>query len=276
MSPDTEYVIEPKSRNILNLSELWEYRELFYFFAWRDVKVKYKQTILGLLWVILQPLTSVLIFSIFFGRALNIPSSGLPYPVFVFSGLLLWNLFSNSINTSGNSMISHAAIIKKIYFPRVIIPISTIIVTAVDFVIAFLLFIVLLLFYKVSFSVTDLLIFWPTATVLTFLGTIGIVCWLSALTVKYRDFRYVIPFALQIALFLSPVIYPAGIIKNIWINYILAINPMYAAITLFRFPLVPEPINVPLFVISCVSTCIFFVFGVYYFKKTESYFADLA
>jgi lipopolysaccharide transport system permease protein len=276
MTSASEYTIEPKRRNLLNLSELWEYRELFYFFAWRDVKVKYKQTVLGLLWVVLQPLTSVLIFSLFFGRALNIPSLGLPYPVFVFSGLLLWNLFSTSISSAGNSMISHGPIIKKIYFPRLIIPISTIIVTAVDFLIAFLLFVAMLLFYDVRFSIIDILLFWPLATALTFLGTLGIVCWLSALTVKYRDVRYIIPFGLQIALFLSPVIYPVGIIKIEWVNYILAINPMYAAITIFRLPLVGGELNYPLFLISCASTCFFFIFGTYYFKKTESYFADLA
>jgi lipopolysaccharide transport system permease protein len=276
MTPETEYIIESKNRKLFNVGELWEYRELFYFFAWRDVKVKYKQTTLGLIWVILQPLTTVIIFSLFFGRALNVPSAGLPYPIFVFSGLLLWNLFSTSINTAGNSMISHAPIIKKIYFPRVIIPISTILVTAIDFLIAFILFVAMMFFYEVNVDFLRLLVFWPSAIILTIFGTVGIVCWLSALTVKYRDFRYVIPFGLQIALFLSPVIYPMGIVKSVYLNYILALNPMYAAITVFRLPLIDQPIDTALLLISCFSAFVFFLFGVFYFKKTEAYFADIA
>jgi lipopolysaccharide transport system permease protein len=276
MSREIENIIEPKRRNLLDVKELWEYRELFYFFAWRDIKVKYKQTTLGMIWVLLQPLATVTIFSLFFGTALNVPSLGLPYPVFVFSGLLLWNFFSTSVNNAGNTMISHGPIIKKIYFPRLIVPISSVLVTLIDFFIAFILFILLIFIYHVPIQLEEVVWYWSLALVFGFIGTIGVVCWLSALTVKYRDFRYVIPFALQIALFLSPVIYPVSIIKNNFLNTFFALNPMYGAISLFRAPLVDASVDWNLIRISLLSSVILFGLGVYYFKRTESYFADIA
>jgi len=274
---DVEYVIAaPKSRLLTDWRELWQYRELFYFFTWRDIKVKYKQTTLGLAWVLLQPLFTVVIFSLFFGKALNVPSNGLEYPVFVFSGLLLWNVFSSSINSAGNSMLTNAGIIKKIYFPRIIIPVASILVACVDFVVAFGLFVVMLLYFRPAINYFYLILCWPIAILTTLVGTMGISCWLAALNVKYRDFRYVIPFGLQIALFLSPVIYPMSILKASWISYVLALNPMYAAISLFRAPLTGFTFENELIAISLISTVIFFMGGIYYFKKTEAYFADIA
>jgi len=271
-----EYIISLDRSVSLNFKELWAYRELFYFFTWRDVKVKYKQTALGVIWVVLQPVLTVLIFSFFFGKALNVPSAGLEYPVFVFSGLLLWNFFSAGISTAGNSMITNAPIIKKIYFPRIIIPVSSLLVAGVDFLIAFAVFLATLAYYHVTIDFLQLILLWPLATVLLLCGTLGISCWLAALSVKYRDFRYVIPFGLQIALFMSPVIYPGSIIKYEWMNYILALNPMYAAINFFRAPLVDAPFDATLMIISCLSTVLFMIMGVYYFKKTEAFFADIA
>jgi lipopolysaccharide transport system permease protein len=271
-----EYSISSDRSIALNFKELWAYRELFYFFTWRDVKVKYKQTVLGVVWVVLQPVLTVLIFSFFFGRALNVPSSGLDYPVFVFSGLLFWNFFSASISTAGNAMVSNAPIIKKIYFPRIIIPVSSLLVSGVDFIIAFIVFLATLVYFHVHINFVELLITWPLAVLLLLAGTLGISCWLAALTVKYRDFRYVIPFGLQIALFMSPVIYPASIIQYRWISYIMALNPMYAAINFFRMPLIDTPADIKLIIISCVSTVLFVVAGIFYFKKTEAFFADIA
>ncbi|MEO5600089.1 MAG: ABC transporter permease [Cyclobacteriaceae bacterium] len=275
MIKDFEYIIEPTRKKVFDLKELWQYRELFYFFTWRDVKVKYKETVLGIIWVILQPILSVGIFSIFFGRGLNVPSAGLPYPVFVFSGLLLWTVFSASISNGGNSMVTNAPIIKKIYFPRIIIPISSILVSAIDFIIAFAVFIAMLMYYNVVVDFPGVLYFWPAAIVLMILGTLGISCWLAALNVKYRDFRFVIPFGLQIALFVTPVIYPISILGETSLTYVLAINPMYGAIMLFRAPF-GLVVSKPELLISLFSSFILLLWGVYYFKKTEAYFADIA
>jgi lipopolysaccharide transport system permease protein len=275
MIKDIEYLIEPSRKKLYDWNQLWQYRELFYFFTWRDVKVKYKQTALGIIWVVLQPVLSVAIFSLFFGRALNVPSAGLPYPVFVFSGLLFWTLFSTSINSAGNSMITNAPIIKKVYFPRVIIPVSSILVSCIDFLIAFVVFLVMLLYYSLPVNWLHIIFFWPFAIILMLLGTLGISCWLAALNVKYRDFRFVIPFGLQIGLFVTPVIYPISILGHTWINHVLAINPMYGAIMLFREPF-GLTVNVLEITISIVCGLLFLIWGVYYFRKTETYFADIA
>lgn len=269
-------VIEPPRKFSLNLTEVWQYRELFYFFTWRDVKVKYKQTALGVIWVVMQPLLMVLIFTLFFGRALNIKTDPLPYPLFVFSGLLLWNFFSSSIITAGNSMLNNAPIIKKIYFPRIIIPTSSLLVSFIDLAIAFVVFVAMLVYYAVDVELLSILLFWPLGLLITLVGALGIGSLLSALTVKYRDFRYVVPFGLQLALFVSPVIYPTTVTDHAWIGYCLAINPMYAAITLFRAGLMHMTFDLPLLYISTVSTVIFLVLGLYYFRRTEAYFADIA
>jgi len=280
MTNDTGYIIDASDAKILNGRELWQYRELFYFFTWRDLKVKYKQTVLGVVWVLLQPILTVMVFSLFFGRALNIPPQGIPYPLFVFSGLLLWTVFSSGINTAGSSMLSHAPIIKKIYFPRIIIPISAILVACIDFAISLLVFAVMIMFYvwkqQVEVHWLQVLWSWPAGIVLMLVGTTGVSCWLAALTVKYRDFRYVIPFALQIALFVSPVIYPATLGNHTWLNYIMALNPMYAAITVFRIPLIGFVGDPTLLWVSITSSILFLMVGIYYFRKTEAFFADLA
>jgi lipopolysaccharide transport system permease protein len=274
-SQDYELRIEPPKKLSFGFRELWHYRELFYFFTWRDVKVKYKQTALGVLWVLLQPALTVVIFTVFFGRALKIPSGGIPYPVFVFSGLLFWNAFSASVINAGNSMVSNAAIIKKIYFPRLIIPLSNILVALVDWSVGFMLFFFVALFYSVEIQWLLAVVFWPLATLVMLIGTTGISCWLASLSVKYRDFRYVVPFALQVMLFLTPVIYPINILYYPGLQYVLALNPMYAVIELFRYPILLR-VDPPLLLISISSSIILMLWGLYYFKKTEHYFADVA
>lgn len=271
-----EFTIESANRKWFDWKEIWQYRELFYFFTWRDLKVKYKQTTLGIAWVILQPITTVVVFSLFFGRALKVPSDQLPYPVFVFSGLLFWMFFSNSVSNAGNSMLSQASIIKKIYFPRLIIPVSVILGSLVDFFVAFVLFVVVMLFYQVPVDFLEVLVYWPIALLLTLAGTLGISCWLAALVVKYRDFRYIVPFGLQLLLFLTPIIYPSTIIGNNWVKLTLALNPMHGAITLFRMPFYSSSDQALGIMISAVSSLACFSIGVYYFKKTEDLFADLA
>jgi lipopolysaccharide transport system permease protein len=275
MAEPVEYVIESGGTRLFQWKELWRYRELFYFFTWRDVKIKYKQTVLGFLWAVLQPLFMMLIFTYFFGRALNIPSQDLPYPVYVFSGLLIWNMFSTGLTNASNSMVNNASIIKKIYFPRLIIPASAILVALFDFFMAFAIFICLLLFYQQPLSWLAILL-WPAAIFITIIAALGMGSWLAALNVKYRDFRYVIPFLVQVLFFLTPVIYPVSMLKYPLLQYVLACSPMYGAIELFRMPLTgvyPEP---TLLVISLASGLILLFIGLLYFRNTEDFFADFA
>jgi lipopolysaccharide transport system permease protein len=270
-----EYIIAPPRRLSLHLAELWEHRELIYFFTWRDIKVKYKQTFLGVFWAILQPVFMMLIFTFFFGRALQVTVPGMSYPAFVLSGLVLWNLFSGGITNAGNSMVNNANIIKKIYFPRLIIPISSTLSAAVDFLFASLVLTAVLLIYHQSVA-WSILLAWPAAVFLTLTGILGLGCWLGALNIKYRDFRYVIPFLVQAMMFLTPVIYPISFIPYRWAEIAVAINPMFAAITLFRAPMTTELMDPTLMGISIGANFFLALFGLFYFKKTETYFADLA
>jgi lipopolysaccharide transport system permease protein len=270
-----ENIIDADNRSLFNWQELWQYRELFYFFTWRDIKIKYKQTVLGFLWAVLQPLVMMVIFTFFFGRALKIPSQDLPYPIFVFSGLLVWNTFSSGLTSAANSMVNNAQIIKKIYFPRLIIPVSSILVALFDFLMAFVLFIPLLIFYKQDVSFHALWC-WPLAIFVSIVATLGPGSWLAALNVKYRDFRYVIPFLIQILFFLTPVIYPITLLEHPLMRYVLAASPMYAAVELFRFPLTGFYPDTILLTISLISGGALVLIGLAYFKKTEDFFADFA
>jgi lipopolysaccharide transport system permease protein len=275
MNMQQESTIDADRQRIFDWGELWRFRELFYYFTWRDIKIKYKQTVLGFLWAVLQPLLMMLILTYFFGRTLKIPSQQLPYPVFVFSGLLIWNTFSSGLTNSANSMVSNAMIIKKIYFPRLIVPISAILVSIFDFVMAFLIFLVLLIYYEQRVDLNALWS-WPLAIVITTAATLGPGCWLAALNIKYRDFRYVIPFLLQVLFFLSPVVYPVSMVDSPVIQYFLVASPLYAAMELFRLPLThlaPDPV---LLMISLSSLIFFLIGGLWYFKSTEDYFADFA
>lgn len=275
MHEPIEYTIEPSEGRVLDWGELWRYRELFYFFTWRDIKIKYKQATLGFLWAILQPLFMMVIFTLFFGKALNIPSQNLPYPIYVFSGLLIWNLFSTGLTNASNSMVNNASIIKKIYFPRLIIPVSSILVALFDFLMAFILFVPILLFYQQSVSLSALVL-WPVALIIAIVATLGLGSWLAALNVKYRDFRYVIPFLIQVLFFLSPVIYPISLLKYPILQYILACSPMLAAVELFRYPLTGIFPDGYFLGISLLSGVVLLAIGVLYFKRAEDFFADFA
>ncbi|HEY9005082.1 ABC transporter permease [Ohtaekwangia sp.] len=272
----SETIIEPANRLSLNFKELWGYRELFYFFTWRDIKVKYKQTVLGVFWVMLQPLFMMLIFTFFFGQMFEVGSDSIPYPVFAFSGLLLWNFFSASVTNSGNSMVLNAPIIKKIYFPRLIIPLSSILASLIDLVVSLFLFVIFIFFFPVTIDIVNLILFWPLAFLLAFVGAVGLGCWLSALMVKYRDFRFVVPFMIQIGFFVTPVVYPFSRVQLPALKYILALNPMYGAITLFRIPLTANVPDTMLIMMSIFSALLLLFVGMTYFKKTELFFADLA
>lgn len=270
-----ESIIDAEKRKLFDGRELWRYKELFYFFTWRDIKVKYKQTFLGFLWAVLQPLFMMVIFTFFFARALNISTQELPYPVFVFSGLLIWNIFAAGLANSATSMVSNAMIIKKIYFPRLIVPVSAVLVSLFDFLMAFVVFIFLLIYVQQPVSV-DAIWAWPMAVVVAGLATLGPGSLLAALSVKYRDFRYVIPFLVQVLFFLSPVIYPVSMIKYPALKYIVVWSPLYAAIELFRFPLVDLSLDPSMMAISVSSCLSFLVGGLMYFRRTEDFFADFA
>lgn len=279
-NPDKiEYEIKPKKGFSLDLKELIFHYELFYFFTLRDIKVKYKQTLLGFLWVVLQPVIMMTIFTLFFGRAMKVPSDGAPYPIFVFSGLLLWNIFSSGIINSSSSMVSNANILKKIYFPRLIIPISSVLVSLFDFLVSFALFVAYLLYTiytsDLEVSIFKTVLFLPLSLLLTIFSTIGLGCLLSALNVKYRDFRYVVPFFIQILLFLTPVIYPTSIIEMDWLKKLISLNPMTGAIGLLRHGILNTPLIMSEVILSSVSSVSFMILGIAYFKRTEAYFADI-
>ena len=272
----TEYEITAKSKQGLGLRELWRYRELFYFFTWRDIKVKYKQTVLGFAWAILQPLLMMLVFTFFFSNVLSssLPAD-IPYPLFAFAGIMLWNVFSTGLSGSANSMISNANIIKKIYFPRLILPASAILVASFDFLMTLIVFAGLMIYYGVSLNLFTVFLI-PLSLLLAVTATLGLGTLIAALSVKYRDFRYIVPFLVQFLLFLTPVIYPESIVKNQLIQNILGLNPMTGPIHLLRagiFGLTPD---MKVIALSLISSVVLVVAGLITFRKTESYFADIA
>lgn len=271
-----EFEIKSQGKFSLGLKELWDYRELFYFFTWRDIKIKYKQTVLGVAWALFQPTIMTLLFTLGFGKLISTNSNlTIPYPVFALSGFLLWNIFSSGLSSAGNSMVNNANIIKKIYFPRLIIPISSVLVSVIDFCMAFLAFIPLLYYYDCGFNIKAIL-FVPLSVILASLASFGLGTFLAAVNIKYRDFRYILPFFIQALLFVTPVIYPIKINDNKLFQLILQLNPMNAPIELFRASINYNTLNLQGILSSVVVSIVFFILGVIYFRKTESYFADLA
>jgi len=272
-----EYIIERQHKFSLGLKELIRYRELFYFFTWRDVKVKYKQATLGVLWAILQPLIMMLIFTLIFSRGLNVKSeNGIPYEVFAFSGLIIWNIFSTGLLNSANSMVTNANIIKKIYFPRLIVPMSAILISLFDFCFAFVIYIGIIIFYHQETNWLRLLYCLPISLFLTVLTTFGLGAFLAALNVKYRDFQYVIPFLIQFLLFANPVLYSSKIFEKGILAMIMKFNPLANAINLSRSAFTNTPIDWAGVMYGTLVAVIILFIGVYTFRKMEAYFADLA
>ena len=267
-------IIRPKKTFSLNdIKEIWKYKELLYFFTWRDFKVRYKQTVIGILWAIFQPFMTMVVFSIFFGKMAKMPSDGIPYPIFVYSGLLLWQFFSTSLSETSNCLIANKAIITKVYFPRLILPISTTATKLVDFSIASTILAGMMIYYQYTPNLIGLLIL-PLLLLITFMAAVGIGLFLASVNVKYRDVRYALPFFIQMMLFVSPVIYPASIAGKY--SWILAINPMTGVIKAVRAALFGNaPINWLLIGISGFVCLIVLIVGIIYFKKTERYFADI-
>lgn len=267
-------ITPPKGLVSLNLPEIWRYRDLLYILVWRDLKIRYKQTAVGVAWAVFQPLLTMLIFSVLFGRLAKLPSDGIPYPVFVYSGLLLWNYFSASLITSSESLVGNEAIVKKVYFPRILLPGSTVVTPAVDFLISFIVLIGLMLYYHFTPSILGILLV-PILLFITMLSSLGLGLFLSSLNVKYRDVRHTLPFMIQVLMYITPVIYPVSIIPSSyqWIAYL---NPMSGVITLARSVLLGTGVaNWNLLPISLALALALFFLGLIYFRKTERFFADI-
>jgi len=271
-----EFNITPKNNFTIGIDELWSYRELFVFFAWRDIKVKYKQTALGVLWAIIQPLALMVIFTLIFNKGLKVSSEGMPYPIFAFSGLLIWNIFSNGLLNSANSMINSANIIKKIYFPRLILPMSAILTAVFDFIFAFVVFIGLLLFYHQHIDLIHFLFYFPLSLLLIVITTFGLGALVASLNIKYRDFQYALPFTVQFLLFVNPVLYSSNTFKEKWMGTLMKINPIASSINLFRASFSNKNVVWSDIALGFLTAFIFLAIGIYSFRKTERYFADLA
>ena len=268
-------IIEPKKGWVpIDLKEIWNYRELLYFLTKRDIKVRYKQTVLGGLWAIIQPAFTMIVFTLFFGRLAKIPSEGMPYPIFVYAGLLPWTYFANAVSNSGNSLVGSANLITKIYFPRLLVPASASLAGLLDFFIAMFVLGVLMIHYHFVPGLVGIFLF-PFLVGLTFLCALGVGLWLSAMNVQYRDIRYAIPFLVQIWMFVSPVIYPVSIVKEKY-QWLLALNPMGGVIKAFRASILGhQPIDWLLLGISALIILLLLLSGLFYFRRMEKVFADV-
>jgi lipopolysaccharide transport system permease protein len=268
-----EIKIKPPGSVSFDLPAIWQYRELLYFLVWRDLKVKYKQAYLGILWAILQPLLLMGLFYFIFFRSLKV-DVGISYPIFALSGLVIWGLFYNGINQSSESLLSNAPIIRKIYFPRLLIPLSSLLSAFIDFVFALLVLVVLAIVLKQP--VEPIALAYPLlAIIIVLLGAFGIGTLLSALTIKYKDFKYLLPFMLQLMFFGSQVIYSLQNLEPVWLKKILYLHPMNGALELFRAPFYGTHPYWTGVLISTAASFFFLIIGLYYFKKTETYFADV-
>ncbi len=268
-----ELIIEAGRTEQQYWRDLWRYRELFYFLAWRDILVRYKQTAIGVVWALLRPFLTMVVFTVVFGRIAKLPSNGVPYPILVFAAMLPWQFFSTSLSEASNSLVGNANLISKVYFPRLIIPAGAVITSMVDFFISFALLGVLMLWY--GFWPDWRILTLPGFTIIAFLAALGPGLYLTALNVKYRDFRYVIPFIVQFGLFISPVGFSSDIIPEKW-RLVYALNPIVGVIDGFRWAICgTTPLHLPTFALSMAVTAFFLWLGVWYFRRTEKTFADV-
>lgn len=258
----------------LKLKDVWEYRELLFFLAWRDIQIRYKQTVLGAAWAVIQPFMTMVVFSIFFGKLAKIPSDGMPYPIFAYAALVPWTFFANALSQASNSLVGSSNLIKKVYFPRLIIPVSAVMSGILDFLISFLVLIALMVFYGI---VPDLshLVWIPVFTLLALTCALGVGLWLSAINAEYRDIRHAVPFLIQFWLFATPVAYPASLLQEPW-RTIYGLNPMVGVIEGFRWALLGSDSSMqgPL-IMSALVSVILLVSGAFYFRRMEKNFADL-
>jgi lipopolysaccharide transport system permease protein len=266
-------VIEPaKSLRMFNLSELWAYRELLWVLTLRDIKVRYKQTVLGVAWAIIQPVMTMIVFSIVFGKLAKMPSDGYPYPVFVYAALLPWTFFSNATSASSGSVVGSAHLVSKVYFPRLIIPLSSVGAGLIDMAISMCILVLLMLFYGMNFGFNLFAV--PFLLIAVVFTALGVGTFLSALTVAYRDFRYVIPFLLQIWLYATPVVYSVNLVPDSF-RWLININPMAGFIEGFRAAFLGKSFDLFSLAISCIFAIVFFLIGIFYFEKVERRFADI-
>lgn len=266
--------IEPsKGWVALQLKELWAYRELLYFLIWRDVKVRYKQTALGAAWAIIQPVFTMFVFSLFFGRLGKIPSDGIPYPIFSYAALVPWTFFAQGLGQASNSLVGSANLIKKVYFPRLSVPIASVISGIIDFSIAFIVLLVMMLYYGI---VPGIKVIWlPALLLLTLITSLGVSLWLSALNVHFRDVRHIIPFLTQLWLFATPIAYPSSLLSEPW-RTLYSINPMVGVVEGFRWALLgAETVPGPMVIVSFLAALTILVSGLFYFRRLEKTFADV-
>lgn len=258
----------------LQLKEVWVYRELLYFLTWRDIKVRYKQTVLGATWAIIQPMMTMIVFSLFFGSLAKIPSDGVPYPIFSYTALVPWTFFATALGASSNSLVGSSNLIKKIYFPRLVIPISSVISGSVDFLLAFIVLIIMMLAFGILPTLN--IIFLPFLLLMAVMTSLGIGLWLSAMNVQFRDVRYTIPFLTQFWLFATPIAYPSSLIKNNLLRTIYGINPMTGVVEGFRWALLgTDTAPGPTIIVSFLAATLLMVSGAFYFRRMEKTFADV-
>jgi lipopolysaccharide transport system permease protein len=257
----------------LKLNELWEYRELLYFLIWRDIKVRYKQTALGATWAIIQPFFTMVVFSLFFGRLAKVPSDGIPYPIFSFAALVPWTFFASGLAQSSNSLVGSANLITKVYFPRLTIPIASVLSGIVDFALAFVVLLGMMLYYRMAPTLNVLWL--PLFLMLALVASLGVGLWLSALNVKYRDVRYVVPFITQFWLFVTPIAYPSSLLHDPW-RTLYGLNPMVGVVEGFRWALLgTKTAPGPIIAASSVAAVFILVTGAFYFRRMEKTFADI-
>lgn len=273
-SSETIVRIEPSRGWVsLKLNELWEYRELLYFLIWRDIKVRYKQTVLGGAWAIIQPFFTMVVFSLFFGKLANVPSDGIPYPIFSYAALVPWAFFANGLNQASNSLIGNSNLIKKVYFPRLSMPIASVLGGLADFVLAFLMLIGMMLYYGMAPTVN--VVWLPFLVILTIFTSLGASLWLSAMYVQFRDVRHIIPFLTQIWLFATPIAYPSSLLEEPW-RTVYGINPMVGVVEGFRWALLGTKTAPGLtMVFSAMVALGFLLSGAFYFRRMEKTFADV-
>lgn len=266
-------ILPPEGWAPLELWELWKYRELLLFLTWRDIKVRYKQTALGAAWAILQPVLTMALFSIIFGQLAKLPSDGVPYPIFTFTALLPWQLFAFALTQSSNSLIGSQNLISKVYFPRLIIPISSVFAGVVDFLISLIVLFVLIAIYRIKLSIYLLLL--PVFTILALISALAVGLWLSAMNVQYRDIRYVVPFLAQFWMYATPIAYSGSLIPEHW-RWLYSLNPMTGVVEGFRLSILgTSSLDVVSLAISIVMIFIILIGGLFYFKKMEVSFADI-
>jgi homopolymeric O-antigen transport system permease protein len=273
-SPEAHIVIEPpRGWAALDLKELWQYRELLFFLAWRDIKLRYKQTALGAAWAILQPLLTMIVFSVIFGELAKLPSDGIPYPIFTYTALLPWQLFAFALANSSNSLINSQNLISKVYFPRLIIPLASTLAGLLDFVIAFLVLLGMMAYYHIVPTLA--ILYLPLFLLLALLSALAVGIWLSALSVEYRDVRYIVPFLTQFWMYATPIAYASSLIPEAW-RLLYGLNPMTGVVDGFRWALLGMDIQNGLMIgVSAIVVLSMFISGLYYFRQMENNFADV-